>query len=114
MVEDWIWDGPDNIPGCGVTLALLYYFVPETEEVDLLDELQRDRRAAAWNAFYGEFASVEDGNYDVDRDEDNQTDDPDDATTTPMSLGQILGMLEHLLGAEVLDDPDRGETAPGW
>lgn len=104
MVEDWIWDGPEDLPGCGVTLALLYYFVPATEEVDLLDELERDRRTAAWTACYSEFASVEDGNYDAGRDEDDQADDMDDATTAPMSLGQILGMLEHVLGAEVIDE----------
>lgn len=109
MVEGWIWDGREDLPGCGVTLALLYYFVPATEEVDLLDELERDRRTAAWTAFYSEFASVEDDNYDADRDEADQADqadEVDDATTAPMSLGQILGMLEHLLGAEIIDDPD--------
>jgi hypothetical protein len=106
MVEDWIWDGPEDLPGCGVTLALLYYFVPASEEVDLLDELERDRRTAAWTVFYSDFASVEDGNYDADRDEDDQADEVDDARTAPMSLGQILGMLEHLLGAEIIDDPD--------
>lgn len=110
MVEDWVWDGPDDLPGCGVTLALLYYFVPTAEEVDLLDELEHDRRKAAWNARYDELASVEDGTSDTKRDEDDQVDDQDDATTAPMSVGQILGMLKHILCAEVIDDPADGDV----
>ncbi len=113
MVEDWVWDGPDDLPGRGVTLALLYYFVPTAEEVDLLDELEHDRRRAAWNALNDEFASVEDRRCDTDRDEDDHADDQDDATTALMSLGQILGMLEHILGAEVVDDPADGDVDDG-
>ena len=109
MVEDWIWDGPDDLPGCGVTLALLYYFVPTAEEVDLLDELEHDRRRAAWDVLYDEFASAEEGSLNADRDEDDQ----DEATTVPMSLGQILGMLEHILGAEIIDDSVDGDVDDG-
>lgn len=113
MVEDWIWDGPEDLPGCGVTLALLYYFVPATEEVDLLDELEHDRRKAAWNSLYEEFASVEDGRSDAEPDEDDLADDQHDMTTEPMSLGQILGMLEHILDAEIIDDPAGDEVGDG-
>lgn len=111
MVEDWVWDGPDDRPGCAVTLALLYYSVPTAEEIDLLDELEHDRRRAAWEALYEEFASADDSSFDTDRDEDDRAEDLDDATTAPMSLGQILGMLKHILGAEIIDDPADGDLA---
>jgi hypothetical protein len=107
MVDDWIWDGPDDLPGCGVTLALLYYFVPTAEEVDLIDELEHDRRRAAWNALYDELATPRDGNFETDRDED---DEDDDASSASMSVGQILAMLEHILGAEIIDDPADGDV----
>ncbi|CAM3681116.1 hypothetical protein NOMA109596_06860 [Nocardioides marinus] len=110
MVEDWIWDGPDDLPGYAVTLALLYHFVPTAEEVDLLDELDHDRSRAAWNAFYDEFASAEDGIFSADLDEYDQADDQDEATSAPMSLGQIFGLLEHVLGAEIIDDPADGDA----
>jgi hypothetical protein len=113
MVEDWVWDGPDDLPGCGVTLALLYYFVPTAEEVDLLDELAHDRRRAAWNALYDECVSAEDGPFNADCDEDDQADGRVDATSAPMSLGQILGMLEHILGAEIIDDSVDGDVDDG-
>jgi hypothetical protein len=109
MVEDWVWDGPDDLPGSGVTLALLYYFVPVTEEVDLLDHLHRERRQSSWRSLCGEFAGIDD---EVDGAENCQVEEGDeqgDTAEMPMSIGQILGMLAHLLGAEIIDELDLEE-----
>lgn len=100
MVEDWVWAGPDDIPGCGVTLALLYYFVPEAEEADLLDDLDREREQARPSSWFAEIL-LEDIDEDVD---DYAPEQPEDLADPPMTFGQILGMLRHFLGAEIIDD----------
>ncbi|MBJ7353929.1 MAG: hypothetical protein JHC98_03815 [Thermoleophilaceae bacterium] len=110
MVEDWVWDGSDDLPGGGVTLTLLYFFVPATEEVDLLDDLDRERRQPDWNAIYAEFASTDEGMYEAEGVDDHQAEAHEAVGDAPMSIGQILRMLEHLLGAEILDDSDLGES----
>lgn len=87
-------------PGDEASLHALYAAVPSAEEIDLADGLAPPRQLPA---------------FDVPRADDDPAaaddiDDPDgldDEDVTPLTDGQARGVLEHLLGAEpVEEDPD--------
>lgn len=82
----------DHQRGGEESLYALYYLVPAAEEEDLLEEsvLERAQRATP-------------------------APDPGCSSTEPVDQGpaltfmQALGLLRHLLGAEVLEQPDDNE-----
>lgn len=90
------WDGPDDRPGNQDSLYVFYCLVPVAEEEDLLDEVRRER-ARAWD--FDPWNEGESEDDDVDSDEG--ADEP-----TALTFLQLLGMLEHLLGAVVVDPED--------
>ncbi|WP_341927713.1 hypothetical protein [Nocardioides psychrotolerans] len=95
--------GPaDDGPGSDATLNALYDLVPDAEEVDLAEEvrLEQEQSWALENAGFveeGRLAPVEDQAPD-----EPPTPAPDERLTD----NQVQGLLEHVLGAEVLDDED--------
>jgi hypothetical protein len=80
-------------PGPTASLHRLYDLVPATEEVDLRDELERER-VWQWYAAYVHPDFTE---------PDAQPDDSEGTPTLP-TLRQAIGLVEHLLGAVPLDD----------
>ena len=72
-------------------LESLYEAVPAAQEEDLLDEVAEERRwASALLA--------------LDEDPAPPQDEPDPDDEPPLRPGQVLGLLEHQLGAVVLPD----------
>jgi hypothetical protein len=113
VIEDWVWRGPEHGPGSGVTLYLLYYLLPAAEEADLLDELAREREHAERTAMCAEFTRRDDDCL-VELDHADPIDAEDrESASTNMTIGQIVGLLGHLLGAEVISDEPRGEGQAG-
>lgn len=103
MIEEWVWGGPEDAPGSGVTLYLLYGLVPAAEETDLLEELTHERGRVEWEAIDAEAACPDDED-SVEAEDAGQTD-----VEGVGRIGQIIGMLEHTLGAEVIaDEPQSG------
>ena len=97
------WDGPDDRPGSHASLYVLYSLVPVAEEEDLLDEVRReriwrDRGVDPWVAT-----------------EDEDGEDPDVAEASEespaLTLLQMLGMLEHILGAVIVDPEEEADEA---
>jgi len=102
VIEDWVWRGPEHGPGSGVTLYLLYYLLPAAEEADLLDELAREREHAERAALYTELTRRDDDCL-VEPDDADPIDVEDhEADSTSMTISQIAGLLEHVLGAQVI------------
>jgi hypothetical protein len=102
-MEEWVWWGSDHDGGCEVTLFLLYYLVPAAEEIDLFDHLPREQDEQMRSELYAEVACAGDDEL-VDPTENADEIAPDLCANPAMSVGQIIGMLEHLLGAEVIDE----------
>lgn len=93
-----VWDGPDDRPGRHDSLYVLYYLVAVAEEEDLLDEVRRERARQVWD--FDPWAEHV-GERDDDLDLDESADD-----TLGLTFRQVLGMLEHLLGAVVINPDD--------
>lgn len=108
-----VWNGSDDRPGSDDSLDLLYAQCPAAEDEDMVDQLDRDRVAEEEQALVEELwrgplnetcADEEDGPAGADADRD---DGPDAGDTARLTFRQSMGVLEHYLGAEVLeDDPD--------
>lgn len=95
---------PDREPGDEVSLRALYAAVPGAEALDLTERAD-DEDAAAQPGLDGVDVPVSDDD-DWAADPDLAADRPDEADS-PWTDGQARGVLEHLLGAEpVEDDPD--------
>lgn len=95
--------GPaDDGPGSDATLNALYDLVPDAEEVDLAEEvrLEQEQTWALENAGF-----VEEGRLPP-VDEHVPEEAPLPAPEERLTDGQVQGLLEHLLGAEVVDDED--------
>ena len=88
-------DDEGSRPGSEVTLIALYDAVPATEELDLREEWERaDERNVR------ELLSTDDAG-----------DDPADQPVDPLTDRQVFGMVEHMLGAELIDeDPDNDRS----
>lgn len=116
---------PDDRPGGRSTLGELYRTVPASEEYDAREGDVEAARTAWWREVAREVARLDReavaeelaaaGKAEGDDAADDAADPteageagdgaggPDEETLTP---GQALGMIEHLLDAEVIDDPD--------
>lgn len=92
--------GPADVgPGSDATLDALYDLVPGAEEVDLAEQvrLEQEQAEALANAGF-----VEDG---VPAPEPAATEElPPPAPEERLTDGQVQGLLEHVLGAEEIDD----------
>lgn len=95
---------PDRSRGSDDSLYRLYELVPVAEEVDIVEDWDRDRLAEV--ADFEQHAAAAGTDEDVVRDPGAEPvrdgEDPDG----PMTQGQVLGLLEHRLGAERLDDEE--------
>lgn len=92
--------GPADVGrGSDATLNALYDLVPDAEEVDLAEEvrLEREQTWALENAGF-----VEDGVAapEPEHGEEPEAPPPEERLTER----QVQGLLEHVLGAEVVDD----------
>ncbi len=108
----------DAQPGGGATLGWLYSMVEAAEEADLIERLDHERRN-------GEFVRLLRDELCIDvaaEDESTLADGPGESREQvsdedpPWSPGQVVGMIEHLLGAAEVrpdDEPDESGTAPG-
>ena len=95
----------------GCSLAELHESVPAAEEEDLLEDLDHERNAelfaaqrAAWSSDCSE----------CDAEDETETDDRPER----LSPGQVIGLVEHMLGATPLesttdwDETTQGESRP--
>lgn len=99
-----VWDGPDDRPGSPDSLYVLYCLVLAAEEEDLLEELRRERTWREWH----DNPSVAMEDEDEDTDSQDVTEQSDEAPT--LTLLQILGMLEQILGAVIVNpEEEAGE-----
>ena len=92
--------GPADVgPGSDATLNALYDLVPGAEEVDLAEQvrLEREQAEALESAGF-----VEDGVLDTEPPVLEEP--PAPAPEERLSDGQVQGLLEHVLGAEEIDD----------
>ena len=88
----------DLRPGSEQNLLAFYELVPAAEHEDLADEQQRQRRSA-WAAQQLALGSRVDDVL-LDPDPDYRDEPEDDDEVDPLTPLQLLGMLEHVLGAE--------------
>lgn len=118
---------PDDRPGGRSTLGELYRTVPASEEYDAREGDVEAARTAWWREVAREVARLDreavaeelaaagtseaaDDPAEADgaADTDDAAGGPDEETLTP---GQALGMIEHLLDAEVIDADDDADDA---
>ncbi len=98
--------GPADVgPGSDATLSALYDLVPDAEVVDLSEEvrLEQEQACALERAGFLQEGAV------PEPDRELVEEPPAPPPEERLSDGQVQGLLEHLLGAEVVDDdPQRG------
>ena len=92
----------DYRPGSEQNLLAFYELVPSAEEEDLVDEQHRERRSAWAAQQLASFSRVDDVLLDPEPDYRDEPDDDDDVE--PLTPLQLLGMIEHVLGAEEIDE----------
>lgn len=92
---------PDRRPGSDQALTEFYDLVPVAEELDLIEEAELARECVWW----GRALSDPDANDVLIEEPDQETEDDGAANLTE---GQVIGLLEHVLGAERLDSEPRG------
>lgn len=96
-----VWNGDDYRRGGSDSLALLYALVPVCEEFDLLDQLEADRLRAEWEA------RLPPESDDVDEQLDDTTADAPSRSTEPVpTVREVIGLLEHYLGAELMHEDE--------
>ena len=108
MGDDGTWSREDSRSGSERTLVGLYRDVPAAEEYDLVErEIEREVRRHRDEQLAGIDADLPDDDEPFDEDDSVEDDDP-------LSPGQTMGMLEHLLEAEVIDEEDStGDNSEG-
>lgn len=105
------WAGPDDQPGPDTSLDELNALVPATEELDLLDQHREQVARAEREEAYRRDAPRLDPEATTPASAAGQRADPaSDAEAVPspsLTLGQAIGFLHDVLGAEVVsDDPE--------
>ncbi len=95
-------DEPDRGRGSDDSLYRLYDLVPEAEDIDIAEEWDQNRPEGDVESELRR-PGVDADNAPLDDlpPEPELTDDDEDSHLTQ---GQVLGMLEHRLGAERIDD----------
>lgn len=106
------WDGPQDRPGGDDSLQALYLLVEAAEQEDLAEQVYLDELRLAeeerWRWILREILG-EDG----DEQEVPEPPDEDDEEPSGFTLAQVIAMLQHYLGAEVVepsDGPERRDT----
>jgi len=94
-------DGEGSRPGSEVTLIALYDAVPASEELDLREDWQRDQAEKVKDLL------------SVFEDTSGAEGDEDDEPVEPLTDRQVFGMVEHLLGGELIDEDQEGDDRPG-
>jgi len=102
------WEGPDDQPGPDESLAVLNTLVPATEELDLLDQHRQQVARAEVEERYRQDAARLDATTLTTFDDEPGDPPSDEAEPSPsLTLGQAIGLLHQVLGAEVVDDDPR-------
>jgi len=89
-------DDEGSRPGSEVSLIALYDAVPATEEVDLREEWEREEARSV-----RELLSTDEGT--------GAADDQGEEPVDPLTDSQVFGLVEHILGAELIDDDAEGD-----
>ncbi len=107
------WTGPDDRPGGEVSLAALYWFVPAAEEEDLVEQADLDDLRIAEEERWKWFGQgIFDGHVDLFEEEDDERPEVPEQEPSGFTLAQVMGMLQHYLGATVIEPPpDQGHDA---
>ena len=90
--------GPDFEPGSETTLEALYALLPEAEEIDLAAELHAEQFARWVQSLFHDVLPAD----PVEEYHDAPA-DPEEGEEPP-TVGQALGLLEHVLGATTIGD----------
>jgi len=90
----------DRRPWPESTLFGLYDAVPASEELDLAEEVHLERRALRWDSLCAAFFRALDARGEVDEAVEAKP-EPEGGSLTK---GQLLGLLEHLLGAQRIEE----------
>ena len=90
---------PDRRPGSDSALLAFYDLVPVAEELDLVEDAERERERLWWDRVLGDLVSPE--NVLI---EEPVEADADDGRTEELNDAQVIGLLEHVLGAKRLHD----------
>ncbi|GAA3809245.1 hypothetical protein GCM10022242_10050 [Nocardioides panacisoli] len=90
--------GPDFEPGPETTLEALYALLPETEEIDLAAELHAEQFATWARSLFHDALPL-----DPVEEYDDRPHAPEEGEEPP-TVGQALGLLEHILGATTIGD----------
>jgi hypothetical protein len=85
-------DRSDRRPGDEASLLALYDAVPAAEELDLVEEADHDKRQRRLQRFHAQLRGQEAAASAPEPDHDVPTD------------GQAIGILEHLLGARLIEE----------
>lgn len=102
-----VWDGPLDRGGSDDSLMLLYYLVSAAEELDLLDQHDRER-AEAENARHLREVIRPDLELEAPEEPPRAETPAEDPEVEPkLTDRQAIRVLHELLGAELLED---GET----
>lgn len=105
------WEGPDDQPGPDRSLDVLNALVPATEELDLLEQHQQHVARAEHEEAYRQDAARLYADATNPTTIDEQPADPaPDAEAEPgpsLTLGQAIGFLHTVLGAEVVEEDPR-------
>ncbi len=111
------WEGPDDQPGTDQSLAALNALVPATEELDLLDQHSQQVARAEREETYRQDAARLDADATLPATADEEIEDlatqADTGASGFSTLGQAIGFLHHVLGAEVVEGVEGVEDDPG-
>ena len=94
---------PDRSRGSDESLYRLYELVPVAEQVDIVEDWDQATDAALGDAELQQVAKETDDEL-VDEPAIEPVPNGADEDAGPMTQGQVLGLLEHRLGAERLGD----------
>lgn len=109
--------GADEVPGSAQSLYVLYRLVPAAEVFDAVDdprdaEEMTDVVAQADQQSEGYWSVVADTDVEPASDDDAAGVAAVDAGESPMTIGQVLGLLEHVVGARPVPGVGEDDAAP--
>ncbi|WP_370893588.1 hypothetical protein [Janibacter sp. GXQ6167] len=108
------WDGPQDRPGGDDSLQALYFLVEAAEVEDLVEQAYLDDlRIAEEERWKWIGRGIFDGQVDLfEEEDDDEPPEVPEEEPAGFTLAQVMGMLQHYLGATVIETPpDQGHDA---